>query len=158
LRTGFAGRRPILQKAESEKGTPMKAVCGTIFALAAFILFAFGGDSKHQLIGSGAVPLSFTNCGPAGNGFPCMFWGVQVHDLSSYPLQVPYGQFRGWDGANANWPAIAANCNPSSPPNAQRRMMIRTTSKTITTVPLAMYTPRPPLNDARSVALASRAA
>ena len=118
MRTGFAGRRPILQKAGSEKGTPMKAVCGTIFALAAFILFAFGGDSKHQLIGSGAVPMSFTNCGPAGNGFPCMFWGVQVHDLSSYPLQVPYGQFRGWDGANANWPAIAANCNPSSPPTS----------------------------------------
>ena len=53
---------------------------------------------------------------PASSPIPSTFWGIHVHNLSSYPLLVPYGQFRGWDGSAANWPKIAQSCNPSSPP------------------------------------------
>jgi len=79
--------------------------------------FALAGDNPSQPASSAPPPpISYSNCAPGGQGIPCTFWGIHVNQLGSYPLQVPYGQFRGWDGANANWPAIAATCNPSSPP------------------------------------------
>ena len=64
--------------------------------------------------GSGGIP--FSKCTPGGPGIPCTYWGMHVNELTSYPLQVPYGQFRGWDSAGANWPQIAQNCQPSSGP------------------------------------------
>jgi len=72
-----------------------------------------GGD------GGGTQSLNFTPCVPGGAGIPCTYWGLQVKELTSYPVQVPYGQFRSWDSANANWPDIewcqAASGNPSDP-------------------------------------------
>ena len=64
-----------------------------------------------------AVP--FTACVAGGTGIPCTYWGIQVRLLTSYPVQVPYGQFRSWDSADANWPDIegcqAASGNPADP-------------------------------------------
>jgi len=37
---------------------------------------------------------------------PSSFFGLQVNQLSSYPLKVPYGAFRGWDSGQANWPDL----------------------------------------------------
>jgi len=71
-----------------------------------------GGSSAPQTV-------SFTPCVPGGTGIPCSFWGLQVNQLASYPVQIPYGQFRSWDSARANWPIIewcqAASGSPSDP-------------------------------------------
>jgi hypothetical protein len=66
--------------------------------------------------GQSGSGIPFTPCVPGGQGIPCEYWGMQVNQLSSYPLQVPYGQFRGWDSGAANWPQIGQNCQPSSGP------------------------------------------
>jgi hypothetical protein len=54
---------------------------------------------------------------PAGSGIPTTYWGLIVHRLKSYPLQFPYGQFRGWDSGGGQWPdietCVAASGNPS---------------------------------------------
>jgi hypothetical protein len=53
----------------------------------------------------------------AGTAIPASFWGLII-SKASHPLQVPYGQFRGWD-SGAEWPNIeiceAASRNPSDP-------------------------------------------
>ena len=51
-------------------------------------------------------PVPFTPCVAGGSGIPCTYWGLQVKLLTSYPVQIPYGQFRSWDSADANWPNI----------------------------------------------------
>ena len=57
------------------------------------------------------------NAPPLGSGIPKTYWGVIVHRLKSYPLQLPYGQFRGWDSGGGQWPDIetclAASGDPS---------------------------------------------
>ena len=40
----------------------------------------------------------------AGTAIPASFWGLII-SKASHPLQVPYGQFRGWD-SGAEWPNI----------------------------------------------------
>jgi hypothetical protein len=56
---------------------------------------------------------------PPGSGIPTTYWGLIVHRLKSYPLQLPYGQFRGWDSGGGQWPDIetclAASGDPSDP-------------------------------------------
>src|SRR5271170_1614954 len=84
----------------------MKSLFASLLVFATFALFAFAGDDTSKQ-SSGRTPAS---------PIPSTFWGIHVHNLTSFPLQVPYGQFRGWDGSAANWPEIAATCNPSSPP------------------------------------------
>jgi hypothetical protein len=43
---------------------------------------------------------------PAGAGIPSAYFGIVVNQMASYPLQLPYGQWRGWDGGGAQWPEI----------------------------------------------------
>jgi hypothetical protein len=53
------------------------------------------------------------------SGIPASFWGLIINKLGSYPLQVPYGQFRSWDSVGGQWPNIeicqAASGNPGDP-------------------------------------------
>jgi len=37
---------------------------------------------------------------------PTTFWGIHVNQPASFPLQVPYGEFRAWNGSGAQWPGI----------------------------------------------------
>jgi hypothetical protein len=76
-------------------------------------------------VSAGTVHVTATASGVTGSatltsGIPATFWGIHVNKLTSYPLQLPYGEFRGWDGATANWPDIqscpAGNCSVTSPP------------------------------------------
>jgi len=96
----------------------MRSLGAIVLAFAVLAMAACGGGSAHRMSSGGnqipAIP--FTNCVPGGTGIPCTFWGIQVNKLSSYPVQVPYGQFRGWDSGNANWPEIAKTCLASSGP------------------------------------------
>jgi hypothetical protein len=96
----------------------MRSLWATVSAFMVLALVACGGGSAHQLVeGGGQIPaIPFTNCVPGGSGIPCTFWGIQVNKLKSYPVQVPYGQFRGWDSGQANWPEIAQSCQPTSAP------------------------------------------
>ena len=60
------------------------------------------------------------NAPPAsGSGIPKTYWGLIVHRLKSYPLQFPYGQFRGWDSGGGQWPDLetcrAASGDPGDP-------------------------------------------
>jgi hypothetical protein len=59
------------------------------------------------------VALAGTGTSPAAGGtpMPAAFWGITVNRLSSYPLQVPYGQFR--DALVHQWPNIET-CQASS--------------------------------------------
>ena len=56
---------------------------------------------------------------PAGTPIPATFWGIHVNQYSSYPLQIPYGQFRSWDAGRSQWPQVetcqAASGSPSDP-------------------------------------------
>jgi hypothetical protein len=56
---------------------------------------------------------------PPASGIRQPTGGLIVHRLKSYPLQFPYGQFRGWDSGGGEWPNIetclAASGNPSDP-------------------------------------------
>src|SRR5690348_10406993 len=51
--------------------------------------------------------------GDAGHAIPSTFWGLIINKFNSYPLQVPYGQFRGWDSGGAQWPSVEA-CRAAS--------------------------------------------
>ena len=61
-----------------------------------------------------------TNVGPPATSasIPANFWGLIVNK-SSYPVQVPYGEFRGWDSGGGQWPNMevcdAASGNPNDP-------------------------------------------
>lgn len=90
---------------------------------ACFALASCGGGNSNQTTGGGGGSggggtIGFNSpCVPEGQGtIPCTFWGFQVRLLPDYPLQLPYGEFRGWDSGSANWPDIAATCTPSSGP------------------------------------------
>lgn len=56
---------------------------------------------------------------PTGTVIPSSFFGMIVNKLSSYPLQLPYGQWRGWDSGGAQWPQSetceAQSGQPSDP-------------------------------------------
>jgi hypothetical protein len=97
----------------------MKNPSLVLLCLIALAWFALASGNPISLGGRGAAAkpaIHYSKCTPGGGGIPCRFWGIHVHNLTSYPVLVPYGQFRTWDGADASWPAIAAICNPSSPP------------------------------------------
>jgi hypothetical protein len=56
---------------------------------------------------------------PTGAVIPSSFFGMIVNKLSSYLLQLPYGQWRGWDSGEAQWPQTerceAQSGQPSDP-------------------------------------------
>jgi hypothetical protein len=56
---------------------------------------------------------------PGPNAIPASFWGVHVNRVSSFPVQVPYGEFRFWDTTGAQWPDIetcqASSSQPTDP-------------------------------------------
>ena len=58
------------------------------------------------------VTLSGTGTDSLGTPIPAAFWGM-IDNHTSFPLNVPYGQFRFWDTSNAQWPDIAT-CQPAS--------------------------------------------
>jgi hypothetical protein len=94
---------------------------GSILVVIAFIA-AVGcgggaGNTDPAATSIAAIPFS-SPCIPssAAGSIPCTFWGFQVKSLSDYPLQLPYGEFRGWDSGSANWPDIDGTCTPTSPP------------------------------------------
>lgn len=51
--------------------------------------------------------------------FPARMFSLIVNRLSSYPLKVPYGGFRGWDAGGAQWPDLeqcqASTGSPNDP-------------------------------------------
>jgi len=94
-------------------------VGSSLLSAACFALFACGAGGPGENAATPSIPpIPFNSpCVPSGPGtIPCTFWGFQVHQLSSYPLQLPYGEFRGWDSGSANWPDIDATCTPTSGP------------------------------------------
>jgi Big-like domain-containing protein len=80
--------------------------------------------TTSEVAGFGILTVALSSsspCVPTGAGtIPCTFWGIHVDRLTSYPLELPYGEFRGWDSGTANWPDIqscpAGNCSVTSPP------------------------------------------
>lgn len=54
-----------------------------------------------------------------GLRIPASFWGLIINKESSYPLLVPYGQFRGWDSGGGQWPNLetcqASSASPGDP-------------------------------------------
>jgi hypothetical protein len=93
-------------------------VISLLIVLTCIALTSCGGGSSQNagVFGGGAIGFN-SPCVPAGTGtIPCTFWGFQVRLLSDYPLQLPYGEFRGWDSGAANWPDIDGTCTPTSPP------------------------------------------
>lgn len=56
---------------------------------------------------------------PPTNKIPASFWGLIINKPSSYPVAVPFGQFRGWDSSGGGWSRIeicqAANGDPNDP-------------------------------------------
>lgn len=77
--------------------------------------YRFGPASQSETVGAAnATDVNFIaseNLPP----IPASFWGLIINP-GSYPLQVPYGQFRGWDAGSAQWPDLetckAASGNP----------------------------------------------
>jgi hypothetical protein len=63
------------------------------------------------------VTLAGTGTSTAGTTIPATFWGMHVNKYPSYPLQIPYGQFRSWDAGASQWPSVetcqAASGSPS---------------------------------------------
>jgi len=47
-----------------------------------------------------------TNIVSLPGAIPQNYWGLIIHSLNSFPLQVQYGQARGWDWAGGQWPDI----------------------------------------------------
>ena len=96
----------------------MKNLSLVLLFLIVLALFAFASSTPVPAGESSAAtpPIAYSKCTPGGRGIPCRFWGIHVNNLTSYPVLVPYGQFRAWDGADASWQAIAVNCNRSSAP------------------------------------------
>jgi len=86
---------------------------GSTLCLLVFVLLNFGGcggGGNHQL--SSPPP-------PSSGGLPASFFGIHVNHLSSFPLQVPSGEFRVWDSEGSQWPDIetcqAASGSPNDP-------------------------------------------
>ena len=50
---------------------------------------------------------------------PASFWGLIINHSLADTLQVPYGEYRGWDAGGAQWPSVeickAASANPDDP-------------------------------------------
>jgi hypothetical protein len=73
-----------------------------------------------QLTGCSGVSSGSKNSSTGGSGggssgvtIPATFWGLIINKNSSYPVQVPYGQFRGWDSGGGSWIDIET-CQSSS--------------------------------------------
>jgi hypothetical protein len=50
------------------------------------------------------------------NGIPTTFWGMHVNRAEHFPLALPFGAFRGWDGSGAQWPEIETCAAKSGDP------------------------------------------
>ena len=49
----------------------------------------------------------------ASQAIPESFWGIHVNHADSYPLKVPYGQWRGWD-SGVQWQIMSKCPEPNS--------------------------------------------
>ena len=68
--------------------------------------------------GNSPAMVALAGTGTAGGTpMPAAFWGMHVNKYPSYPLQIPYGQFRSWDPGESQWPNVetcqAASGSPS---------------------------------------------
>jgi hypothetical protein len=75
-------------------------------------LKALRGFVKLKNLGSWILfivaPLSIT--AGAEQPIPQTFWGIHTHFPASFPIQVPFGQWRAWDsGAGVQW-QIMSTC------------------------------------------------
>ena len=65
------------------------------------------------------VSLAGIGTSPANMPIPAAFWGIHVNKYSSYPLQIPYGQFRSWNAGASQWISVetcqAASGSPNDP-------------------------------------------
>jgi hypothetical protein len=55
----------------------------------------------------------------AAQTIPPTFFGMHINRSSSYPLKVPYGNFRGWDGNTAQWQRMSSCPSPNSSSQCQ---------------------------------------
>ena len=89
--------------------TTARTICFSLTFVPILLLLACGGVGGNMK----SAPL------PGPNAIPANFWGVQVNKVSSFPVQVPYGEFRFWDTTGAQWPDIeicaAASAQPTDP-------------------------------------------
>jgi hypothetical protein len=81
--------------------------------------YTFSPASQSETISTAnATGVNFTASQNLGSPIPASFWGLIINK-DSYPLQVPYGEFRGWDAGGAQWPNLeickAATGNPDDP-------------------------------------------
>lgn len=81
-------------------------------AVACVLIAGCGSSSSHTVNITPTPPLP-------SSGIPASFWGLIINKLSSYPLLLPYGEFRGWDSGGGQWPDLeaceASTGNPSDP-------------------------------------------
>jgi hypothetical protein len=54
---------------------------------------------------------------PTAAAIPGSNWGLVVHALYNFPIQVPYGQARGWDWAGGQWPDLETCSAQSNSPD-----------------------------------------
>ena len=89
--------------------TAARAICFSLTFVLILLLLGCGGVGGKM---KSAPP-------PGANAIPANFWGVHVNKASSFPLQVPYGEFRFWDTTGAQWPDIeicaASSAQPTDP-------------------------------------------
>jgi len=74
---------------------------------------AASGDVVVTVNGTASNGVQFLVLQVGAGTIPNTFWGLIINQLTSYPLQVPYGQFRGWDSGGREWPEIES-CQASS--------------------------------------------
>jgi len=93
-----------------DAATPQRAVWFGFTFLIILILTSCGGVASSN---------KATSTPPAAGAIPASFWGVHVNRLSSFPVQLQYGEFRFWDTTGAQWPDIetcqAASGQPTDP-------------------------------------------
>jgi hypothetical protein len=80
--------------------------------------YSFSPASQSETIGTANVTGADFTASRNLASIPANFWGLII-SRDSYPLQVRYGEFRGWDAGDAQWPNIeickAASGNPDDP-------------------------------------------
>ncbi len=105
--------RSVRRRTGSESGVDLAQIIGdalVIFTYLSCLIFAV----ILMGCGSGSAPSVAPPLppAPAGTPIPAVSWGM-IDNHTSFPLGVPYGQFRFWDTGNAQWPDIET-CQASS--------------------------------------------
>ena len=94
-------------------GTFTPPAVGAAAGSVSFTSNASNSPTIESLTGTGQVNIAALP--------PTMFY-VDINEMSSFPLQVPYSGFRGWDSPDGHWPGITETasgqtCDPYTAPN-----------------------------------------